>query len=64
MDDRQDLLENPPFELSDADREVLSQQDEDFVPHTWDELQQVIGKFDSMFSCRQLLGPSMGHSPE
>ena len=41
--DRKELLENPPFELSDADRTSLSQRDEDFVPETWEFLCGAIG---------------------
>ncbi|KAA8643872.1 uncharacterized protein ATNIH1004_010647 [Aspergillus tanneri] len=33
----------PPFELSDADKEVLNTAEEDFIPHTWEEIKAVIG---------------------
>lgn len=34
-----------PFNLTDLDREILAQTDEQFQPHTWEELRQIIGKF-------------------
>ena len=33
-----------PFNLTDLDRQILAQTDEQFEPHTWDELRQIIGK--------------------
>lgn len=32
-----------PFPLTDIDRWVLSQTDEEFHCHSWDELKQIIG---------------------
>jgi len=37
-------LEDSPFPLTDTDRWVLSQKDEDFHLHDWDELRKIIGK--------------------
>ncbi|MCJ1378830.1 hypothetical protein MMC17_001929 [Xylographa soralifera] len=31
-----------PFNLTDLDREILSQTDEEYVPHGWEELKQII----------------------
>ena len=33
-----------PFNLTDLDRECLSQTDEDFVPHDWQDLKKIVGK--------------------
>lgn len=33
-----------PFNLTDLDREVLSQTDEDFVYHDWEEMKQIVGR--------------------
>ena len=40
------LLKNAPFELSEADREVIAQKDEDFVSQTWEDLKNAIGRHD------------------
>lgn len=34
-----------PFPLTDVDRWVLSQTDEEFKYHNWDELREIIGEF-------------------
>lgn len=34
-----------PFNLTDIDRQVLSQTDEEFVFHDWEDLEGIIGKF-------------------
>lgn len=36
--------EPPPFHLTDVDRQVLSQTDEEFIPHDWDNLRDIIGE--------------------
>lgn len=33
-----------PFPLTDVDKRVLSQTDEEFKYHNWDELKQIIGE--------------------
>lgn len=33
-----------PFPLTDVDKWVLSQTDEEFKYHNWDELKQIIGE--------------------
>ena len=33
-----------PFNLTKLDREILAQTDEQFEPHTWEELKQIIGR--------------------
>lgn len=35
--------EPPAFNLTDTDREVLAMTDEQFVPHDWDNLKDIIG---------------------
>lgn len=35
--------EDLPFNLTDRDRKILSLTEEEFHPHTWDELKQIIG---------------------
>ncbi|MCJ1474653.1 hypothetical protein MMC13_003313 [Lambiella insularis] len=40
--DRFDLIKMCPFELSDADKEVLSLKDEEFQLQTWEHLKQII----------------------
>lgn len=32
-----------PFPLTAVDRSVLAMTDEEFQPHTWDDLKQIIG---------------------
>lgn len=36
--------EESPFPLTDVDRWVLSQTDEEFHLQTWDDLKEIIGK--------------------
>jgi hypothetical protein len=40
----QKLEEEPPFPLTDVDKWVLSQTDEEFHLHNWDELREIIGR--------------------
>lgn len=37
-------IENSPFPLTEVDRWVLSQTDEEFHLHDWEELQEIVGK--------------------
>lgn len=37
-------IEEAPFPLTDIDRWVLSQTDEEFKKHDWDELREIIGE--------------------
>lgn len=47
-----------PFNLTDLDRQILAQTDEEFHPHSWDELKQIIGK-SPISSCKiPVLSPS------
>ena len=32
-----------PFNLTDLDRMILNQTDEEYVPHSWEELKGIIG---------------------
>jgi hypothetical protein len=36
--------EDAPFPLTELDKIGLSQKDEDFKLHTWDDLKQIIGR--------------------
>ncbi|OHE97876.1 hypothetical protein CORC01_06739 [Colletotrichum orchidophilum] len=42
--DIEQLIRNPPFKLTDADIRALRGQSETFQPHTWDEVQKIIGQ--------------------
>ena len=44
--------EEPPFPLTEVDKWVLSQTDEEYKYHDWDELRQIIGKLFQL--CLQL----------
>jgi hypothetical protein len=37
------LEKEAPFPLTDVDKWILSQNDEDFHLHSWDELREIIG---------------------
>ena len=32
-----------PFNLTDLDRATLAQTDEEFIPHSWEELKDIVG---------------------
>ena len=34
-----------PFNLTDVDRATLAQTDEEFVPHSWEELKDIVGLY-------------------
>ena len=34
-----------PFPLTDVDRAQLKLTDEEYAPHTWEELRQIVGAF-------------------
>jgi len=38
------LEKEPPFPLTEVDKWVLSQTDEEFHLHDWDELREIIGR--------------------
>ena len=40
----QAVAESSPFELTDSNRQVLALNDEDFNPHTWTELKEIISE--------------------
>ena len=40
----EELIRNAPFELSKADKVVLTTTEEDFFPHTWEDIQEIIGQ--------------------
>lgn len=44
-----ELIRNPPFELSDTDKAVLHTAEEDFIPHTWEELKSIIGQYSRSY---------------
>lgn len=33
-----------PFPLTDLDREILAQTDEEYVPHDWEDLKSLVGR--------------------
>lgn len=43
--------EEAPFPLTDVDKWILSQTDEEFQYHDWDELREILGKIDVSTSC-------------
>lgn len=46
--------EEAPFPLTDVDRWVLSQTDEEFHKHDWEELRTIIGKFPKLETLAEL----------
>ena len=34
--------QSPPFNLTDTDRVILAQTDEEFEPHSWEELKEIV----------------------
>lgn len=42
-----------PFNLTELDRQILAQTDEQFKAHTWNELKQIIGKLPRRNARRQ-----------
>ena len=49
----QDEDETPAFQLTDKDRQNLARRDEDFQPHTWENLKQIIGTLLRTILCMQ-----------
>jgi len=47
-------VEDSPFPLTDTGRWVLSQTDDEFHLHDWDELSEIIGKLHSILLCKFL----------
>lgn len=45
-----ELEKEPPFPLTEVDKWVLSQTDEEFHLHNWDELRDIIGRYRSIQS--------------
>lgn len=37
-----------PFHLTEVDRAVLAQTDDEFDPHTWEALRNIIGAFNEV----------------
>lgn len=44
LEDEKSIEEEFPFPLTDVDRHNLSITDDQFKPHTWEELKQIIGQ--------------------
>jgi hypothetical protein len=44
-----DTIDEPPFPISDADKRVLAQTDEEYRHHTWEDLQDIIGAISTNF---------------
>lgn len=62
-----------PFNLTELDRQLLAMRDEDYIEHTWEDLQNIIGETDPsipryfsrllfLFSSPILLFPSSPHN--
>jgi hypothetical protein len=43
--------EEPPFPLTEVDKWVLSQTDEEFHCHDWEDLRKIIGRAGYTFGC-------------
>ena len=39
------LVPTAPFNLTDVDRKLLSQTDEEYIPHSWEELKEIVGEY-------------------
>lgn len=44
LDARRKLIESATFNLTDVDRQTLLQTDDEFIPHTWRELKEIVGE--------------------
>lgn len=53
--DVKELIQSAPFELSASDKATLLMREQDFAPHTWDDIKQVIGMPLNPMSLTQLL---------
>ena len=47
------------FPLTELDKKVLSQTDEEFEAHGWEELKKIIGAFTVMVNCTMFLTASL-----
>lgn len=56
--------EPPAFHLTDVDRAVLAQTDEEFIYHDWKDLQDIIGMNTSSFSPPPLVPPFSSPPPQ
>lgn len=45
------FISEAPFPLTEVDKWVLSQTDEEFKKHDWKELKEIIGEFRSPITC-------------
>lgn len=41
----EELISNPPFELSETDQVVLRTAENAFIPHSWENMKDIIGQF-------------------
>lgn len=39
----EELISNPPFELSETDQAVLRTAENAFIPHSWENMKDIIG---------------------
>ena len=53
--EQQDSVRDAPFPLTDVDKWVLSQNDEDFHLHNWNELKEIIGEQKATFFLNSVL---------
>lgn len=49
-----EIKEEAPFPLTDVDKWVLSQTDEEFKKHDWQDLKQLIGKIHTSLQQRPM----------
>lgn len=38
------MSQPPAFNLTPLDHQLLAMKDEDFIPHSWDDLRDIIGE--------------------
>jgi len=39
------MSQPPAFNLTPLDHQLLAMTDEEFIPHSWDDLRDIIGKY-------------------
>lgn len=41
------MSQPPAFNLTPLDHQLLAMKDEDFIPHSWDDLRDIIGESEN-----------------
>lgn len=57
----QDEEDIPAFELTEKDCQNLARKDEDFQPHTWENLKQIIGNLTPPLSAMNKISLQLTH---